>query len=153
MGQFAKSILIDIGNTQSDRIWLSRSEAAFKISRSPRQLAYYHKLLATNSDSYKFLLIRRIGQSKPKFNPHKIQGEKANGLLYCFIEGKLKPGFCVDLKKPLREQQIIVLRRVRDLFARRMNEQEVIEWIRANDDLIHKDLRGLIDELATEFRR
>jgi hypothetical protein len=95
-----------------------------------------------------------MGRSQPKYQKPKEKrkrGEKANGLLYLIFRGKPIKGWIVDLKKPLREPQITVLRRVRDQFASRKSEEEVIGWIKLNEATITQDLEELINEVRNEF--
>jgi hypothetical protein len=158
-GKFAPPVLIELfpeeeGEDLKNQGFIPRSEAAQRLKRSLRQLAYYHKLLALHSDPYKLLLARKMGRSQPKYKKPKEKrkgGEKANGLLYLIFRGKPVKGWVVDLKKPLREPQLTVLRRVRDQFASRKSEEEVISWIKKNEATITRDLEELIDELRTEF--
>jgi hypothetical protein len=158
-GKFAPPVLIDIsleekGEDLKNQGFIPRSEAAQRLKRSPRQLSYYHKLLALHSEPYKLLLARKMGRSQPKYQKPKEKrkrGEKANGLLYLIFRGKPIKGWIVDLKKPLREPQITVLRRVRDQFASRKSEEEVIGWIKRNEATITQDLEELINEVRNEF--
>jgi hypothetical protein len=55
------------------------------------------------------------------------------------VKGKFYPDWVIDLKKPLVELQLKVLRRIRDKFVI-LNEREVIDWIKANEELIANDL-------------
>jgi hypothetical protein len=155
-GRYSHHIkVVEVGDaTPSDDLkgqgFIPRTEAAIRLKRSRRQVAYYHKLLATHSDPYKVLLAREVGRSKPKF-ARPGSHEKANGLLFLVFRGKFVKDWIVDLKKPIQEPQLKVMRRVRDLFAVRKTESEVIAWIKRNEALITQDLEELLDERSNEF--
>jgi len=153
-GKFAPAAVLNYqhtsGGEDSYQGYFSRKEAAALIHRSQRQLAYYHKLLALHSEPYKIPLARKMGKSKPKYK-QSSGNTKANGLLYLIFQGKPVRGWVIDLKKPLRKPQIVVLRRVKDLFDEKKTEPEVINWIQHHEHLIFNDLKELIDEYAREF--
>jgi hypothetical protein len=126
-----------------------RREAGRRLKRGQTQVAYYHRLAALNSDSYKILLARRKSQKKPK-PKDPTKKHKRNGLCPLVLQGKFIPGWVVDLKKPIREPQFRVLKRIRDEFKLK-NEPEVIAWIKANEETIKRDLGVLLHERYREL--
>lgn len=143
-GQFLGTVIVEPADTgienqlREPRI-VTRKEAARRLGRGLTQVGLYHRLAALHCDPYKVLTARRQSQRKRKSKPKDSSKPKGNGLYPLLVKGKFYPDWVIDLKKPLVEPQLKVLRRIRDKFVI-LNEREVIDWIKANEELIANDL-------------